>query len=72
MVYSFPELRDLKGREEIRLNEFQLLEAFNDDGEKFGGERVLRVMQENQAVDVITICCRWVGPEHLGHIALAV
>lgn len=32
-----------------------------DDGEKFGGERVLRVLKENRAVDVLTVCCRWVS-----------
>lgn len=39
----------------------QLLEAFDDDGEKFGGERLLRVLKEKSAVDVITICVRWVS-----------
>ncbi|TXT15700.1 hypothetical protein VHUM_00203 [Vanrija humicola] len=41
--------------------DYQLLEAFDDDGEKFGGERLLRVLKEKSAVDVITICVRWVS-----------
>jgi hypothetical protein len=39
----------------------QLLEAYNDDGEKFGGERVLRALRDERAVDVLTVCCRWVS-----------
>ncbi|KAL1413475.1 hypothetical protein Q8F55_001249 [Vanrija albida] len=46
--------------------DYQLLEAFDDDGEKFGGERLLRVLQEQSAVDVITICVRWFGGSMLG------
>jgi len=41
--------------------EGQLLELFNDDGEKFGGERVLRVMKDVSGLDVLTVCCRWVS-----------
>jgi hypothetical protein len=39
----------------------QLLEAYNDDGEKYGGERVLRALRDERAVDVLTVCCRWVS-----------
>lgn len=39
----------------------QLIESFNDDGEKFGGERVLKILKDERAVDVLTICCRWVS-----------
>lgn len=39
----------------------QLLESLLDDGEKFGGDRVLRVLKEQRAVDVLTVCCRWVS-----------
>jgi hypothetical protein len=35
----------------------QLLESFNDDGEKYGGERVLKILQEERGVDVLTVCC---------------
>lgn len=37
------------------------MESFSDDGEKFGGERVLKVLREQNAVDVLSVCCRWVS-----------
>jgi hypothetical protein len=42
-------------------NDDQLLETYNDDGEKYGGERVLRVLREGKGIDVLTVCCRWVS-----------
>lgn len=39
----------------------KLLESFHDDGEKFGGDRILKVLKEERGVDVLTVCCRWVG-----------
>ncbi|OWT41304.1 hypothetical protein C362_00770 [Cryptococcus neoformans Bt1] len=47
---------------------FQLVECFNDDGEKFGGERVLKVLREQNAVDVLSVCCRWYGGDMIGPI----
>jgi hypothetical protein len=44
----------------------QLLETYNDDGEKFGGERVMKALREGQGVDVLTVCCRWYGGEMIG------
>ncbi|EIW69378.1 hypothetical protein TREMEDRAFT_30797 [Tremella mesenterica DSM 1558] len=49
-------------------DDYQLLETFNDDGEKFGGERVLRVLRENKGVDVLTVCCRWFGGDMIGPV----
>lgn len=37
------------------------MESFSDDGEKFGGGRVLKVLREQNAVDVLSVCCRWVS-----------
>jgi len=50
------------------LSSWQLIESFHDDGEKFGGDRVLRVLREERGVDVLTICCRWV--RYIGSAAL--
>ncbi|WVQ78391.1 hypothetical protein IAT38_000477 [Cryptococcus sp. DSM 104549] len=47
---------------------YQLIESFNDDGEKFGGERILKVLKEQNAVDVLTVCCRWYGGDMIGPI----
>ncbi|WVR05153.1 hypothetical protein IAU60_002165 [Kwoniella sp. DSM 27419] len=48
--------------------DYQLLEVQNDDGEKFGGQTIMRVLQDENAVDVLTICCRWYGGEMIGPI----
>ncbi|KAK8869678.1 hypothetical protein IAR55_000246 [Kwoniella newhampshirensis] len=48
--------------------DYHLIESFNDDGEKFGGERILKVLREQNAVDVLTVCCRWYGGDMIGPI----
>ncbi|OCF36574.1 hypothetical protein I316_01825 [Kwoniella heveanensis BCC8398] len=48
--------------------DYQLLEANFDDNEKYGGQTIMRVLQEQNAVDVITICCRWYGGDMIGPI----
>ncbi|ORY24978.1 hypothetical protein BCR39DRAFT_454051, partial [Naematelia encephala] len=50
-------------------DDYHLLESSNDDGEKFGGERVLRVLRENQAVDVLTFGGDMIGPIRFQHMA---
>ncbi|KJE05366.1 hypothetical protein I311_01045 [Cryptococcus gattii NT-10] len=47
---------------------FHLVESFSDDGEKFGGERILKVLREQNAVDVLSVCCRWYGGDMIGPI----
>jgi hypothetical protein len=54
------------GMTEAVMTDSQLLESYNDDGEKFGGERVLKALREGQGVDVLTVCCRWYGGEMIG------
>ncbi|GMK58623.1 hypothetical protein CspeluHIS016_0600650 [Cutaneotrichosporon spelunceum] len=48
--------------------DYQLLEASEDDGERFGGERVLRTLRELGGVDVLCIVCRWFGGDMLGPV----
>ena len=50
------------------LDKGQLIETYNDDGEKYGGERLLRVLQEERAVDTLTVCCRWYGGDLIGPV----
>ncbi|ODN98409.1 hypothetical protein L198_03653 [Cryptococcus wingfieldii CBS 7118] len=47
---------------------YQLIESFDDDGEKFGGERILKVLKEHHAVDVLSVCVRWYGGDMIGPI----
>ncbi|EAL22764.1 hypothetical protein CNBB2120 [Cryptococcus deneoformans B-3501A] len=51
---------------------FQLVECFSDDGEKFGGERVLKVLREQNAVDVLSYGGDMIGPIRFQHIATTV
>ncbi|WVN86748.1 uncharacterized protein L203_101920 [Cryptococcus depauperatus CBS 7841] len=56
---------------------YNLVESFDDNGEKFGGERILKVLREKSAVDVLSVCCRWyggdlIGPIRFQHIATTV
>lgn len=38
----------------------------DDDGERYGGDRVLKVLNEIGAVDVLVVCARWFGGDMLG------
>lgn len=38
----------------------------DDDGERYGGDRVLKVLNEVGAVDVLVVCARWFGGDMLG------
>ena len=48
-------------------DDYVMVEAMGDDGERFGGERVMRALREHRGVDVLAVCCRWVRqPSSLG------
>ncbi|ORX39983.1 hypothetical protein BD324DRAFT_607128 [Kockovaella imperatae] len=49
-------------------DDFQLLEIYNDDGEKFGGDRILRILKEEAAIDILVVVCRWYGGDMIGPI----
>ncbi|CDZ96480.1 Uncharacterized conserved protein [Phaffia rhodozyma] len=46
--------------------DYEVREGSDDDGEKYGADRILMVMEG--AIDCITFCCRWFGGEMLGPI----
>lgn len=47
-------------------NDFGLEQGSDDDGERWAGERLLRVMQRLGAVDVLLVVSRWYGGVNLG------
>ncbi|CBQ68969.1 conserved hypothetical protein [Sporisorium reilianum SRZ2] len=49
-------------------DDFSLLEDKEDDGERWGGDRVLRVAREQGAADVLVVVSRWYGGELLGPV----
>lgn len=49
-------------------DDFSLQEDREDDGERWGGDRVLRVAREEGASDVLVVVSRWYGGELLGPV----
>lgn len=47
-------------------DDFEVQGGWEDDGEKYGGQRVLKVMQQEGVLDVIVIVSRWYGGIMLG------
>ncbi|KAG5647099.1 hypothetical protein DXG03_001470 [Asterophora parasitica] len=48
------------------LDDFELIVGSQDDGEKWAGERVLKVMQTHAVIDAVVIVSRWYGGTMLG------
>lgn len=40
-------------------DDFELKGGFDDDGEKWAGNRVLKVMQSQAVIDAVVIVSRW-------------
>lgn len=49
-------------------NDYGIEEGHEDDGEKWGGEKVLRAMKEMGAVDLLVVVSRWYGGTNLGPV----
>ncbi|PWY98092.1 hypothetical protein BCV70DRAFT_202269 [Testicularia cyperi] len=49
-------------------DDFGLVEEKQDDGERWGGDRVLKVAREEGAADVLVVVSRWYGGELLGPV----
>ena len=49
-------------------DDFSLQEGKEDDGERWGGDRVLKVAREEGASDVLVVVSRWYGGELLGPV----
>uniref|UniRef100_V5GS78 Impact N-terminal domain-containing protein n=2 Tax=Kalmanozyma brasiliensis (strain GHG001) TaxID=1365824 RepID=V5GS78_KALBG len=49
-------------------DDFSLQEDKEDDGERWGGDRVLKVAREEGASDVLVVVSRWYGGELLGPV----
>ncbi|SNX87093.1 uncharacterized protein MEPE_05803 [Melanopsichium pennsylvanicum] len=49
-------------------DDFSLQEDKEDDGERWGGDRVLKVVKEEGASDVLVVVSRWYGGELLGPV----
>ncbi|PWN29099.1 hypothetical protein BDZ90DRAFT_210386, partial [Jaminaea rosea] len=49
-------------------NDYGLEEGSDDDGERWGGDRVLKAMREVGAVDLLVVVSRWYGGTNLGPV----
>ncbi|KAI0645180.1 ribosomal protein S5 domain 2-like protein [Trametes meyenii] len=47
-------------------DDFEVVTGFDDDGEKYAGGRVLKVMQKESVIDAVVVVSRWFGGEMLG------
>ena len=43
-----------------------VVESCSDDGEHGAGNKLLRLLQERSATDVVVVCTRWFGGVHIG------
>ncbi|EKM53376.1 uncharacterized protein PHACADRAFT_99607 [Phanerochaete carnosa HHB-10118-sp] len=46
--------------------EFEVKQGNEDDGEKFGSARVMKIMQAEGVIDAVVVVSRWYGGEMLG------
>ncbi|EPQ31265.1 uncharacterized protein PFL1_01450 [Pseudozyma flocculosa PF-1] len=68
-MYAYRVLSPKRGRAGLTgPDDFALHEEKEDDGEKWGGDRVLRVARDEGASDVLVIVSRWYGGELLGPV----
>ena len=47
-------------------DDYAIVEEYEDDGEKWGSKHILRVMEEEGAVDCMCVVSRWFGGSMLG------
>ncbi|KAF8521275.1 ribosomal protein S5 domain 2-type protein [Hysterangium stoloniferum] len=47
-------------------DDFQVQAGSEDDGEKYGGSKILRIMQKEGILDVVIVVSRWYGGTMLG------
>lgn len=68
-MYAYRVLELKRGRSGISgPDDFSLQEDKEDDGERWGGDRVLKVAREEGASDVLVVVSRWYGGELLGPV----
>ncbi|KAJ9474907.1 UPF0029 domain-containing protein [Pseudozyma hubeiensis] len=68
-MYAYRVLELKRGRSGLGgPDDFSLQEDKEDDGERWGGDRVLKVVREEGASDVLVVVSRWYGGELLGPV----
>ncbi|KAI0827985.1 ribosomal protein S5 domain 2-like protein [Trametes gibbosa] len=49
-------------------DDFEILSGYDDDGEKYAGGRIQKVMQAEGVIDAVVVVSRWYGGEMLGPV----
>lgn len=49
-------------------DDFVVQSGSEDDGEKYGGQKILKAMETNGTVDAVVVCSRWFGGTMLGPV----
>ncbi|KAF7315164.1 UPF0029 domain-containing protein [Mycena indigotica] len=49
-------------------DEFEVKEGSEDDGEKYGGQKILTAMRKQGTLDAVVVVCRWYGGTMLGPV----
>lgn len=57
-----------RGGDVTKAEDYEPKQLANDDGEKYGSDRLLRVLKEEGASDVLVVCSRWYGGTMIGPI----
>ena len=40
-------------------DDFEVKQGSDDDGEKWAGDKVLKMMQKEAVIDAVVVVCRW-------------
>lgn len=56
------------GKDGSSQDDFVVKSAFDDDGEKMGGQKILSTLEATGALDVAVVCSRWFGGQNLGPV----
>lgn len=65
-MWAYRTLTLIPNRKGTSETDYTVKEASDDDGERWAGERLIKVMREEGAVDCLVICSRWFGGTLLG------
>ena len=58
-IYAYRFMSLKSGRDGLGEDDFQVIEASEDDGEQRAGNRILKVMKEEAVTDAVVIVSRW-------------
>jgi len=67
-MWAYRALTLLPNRTGISESDYTVTEGSDDDGERWAGERLIKVLKEEGATDFLVVCSRWFGGTLLGPV----